>query len=95
MAEKEEPNLDQALNLLSEARKILFQQLHDPDELSHELVLGVDKLGEAIEFAENPHTEIHLCPDCGSLCCEPVAGDLYRCLSCDREYSSTNYLKEG
>ena len=61
MTKKEESNVDQALSLLSEARKILFQRLHNPEKLSQELVRGVDKLGQAIEFAENPHTEIHLC----------------------------------
>jgi hypothetical protein len=95
MTENKKPNLDQALDLLSEARNILFQQLHDPEELSHELVRGVDKLGQAIEFAENPHAEIHLCPDCGSLCSEPLAGDLYLCLCCDRKYNGANYQKEG
>ena len=95
MTENDKQHLGQALALLSEARKILFQQLHDPEQLSHELVQGVDKLGQAIEFAENPHGEIHLCPDCGSLCSEQLAGDLYLCLSCNREFDGANYQKEG
>ncbi len=86
MGETSTAKLREALGLMSEARKLLFEQLHTPGGLSQEVVEGLDRLASAFEFAENPDREIILCPACECLYWERT-GSRLRCLSCDHEWN--------
>lgn len=75
--------LDRAFTYLAEARKILFQQLHDGKNRSQGLVDGVDKLASAFELAENPRLMKYICPACESLATENREDGKFHCFSCD------------
>jgi len=79
-----------AMDLMFEARKILFHQLHCPGGLSKELIEGVDKLGLSFEFAENPDAPVMLCPQCECLYWEETEKGTYKCLCCDHEWMEMN-----
>lgn len=79
--------LDRAFTYLSEARKILFKQLHDGSTRSQGLVEGVDKLAAAFELAENPRLLNYICPACESLATESRDDGMFHCFSCDEEWS--------
>lgn len=76
-----------ALTLMAEARKILFTELHGPIESRKVLAEGLDKLGLAFEFVENPLGEVSLCPDCEGFCLEQLEEGEIKCLSCDHQWS--------
>lgn len=76
-----------AFDKMSDARSILFQELHYPACRTHELVEGVDRLGLAFEFVEHPLETVHLCPQCESFCLEVNLDGSYLCLSCDHQWS--------
>jgi len=76
-------DVENAFSFLSEARKILFQQLHEPGTRSIALVEGVDKLGAAFELAENPDCLFHICPTCESIASENLNDGTFHCFSCD------------
>lgn len=76
-----------AFELMSEARKILFSALHGPLETRERLAAGLDKLGIAFEFVENPTGEVDLCTNCGSHVLDKTAAGHTRCLSCDHQWS--------
>lgn len=79
--------LERAFTYLSEARKILFQQLHDSNSRSQGLVDGVDKLACAFELAENPSLVNKICPECESLATESREDGTFHCFSCDEVWS--------
>lgn len=76
-----------ALALMAEARKILFTALHGPMESREVLAEGLDKLGLAFEFVENPLGKVSLCPGCEGFCLEKTVDGKTKCLSCDHEWS--------
>jgi len=76
-----------ALSLMAEARKILFKELHGPIESRKILAEGLERLGLAFEFVENPLGDVSLCPDCEGFCLEKTTEGETRCLSCDHEWS--------
>lgn len=76
-----------ALGMMSEARKILFRELHYPSCRTHELVEGVDRLALAFEFVENPLGQVILCPECECFCLEIYQDGSFECLSCDHRWS--------
>jgi hypothetical protein len=76
-----------ALDMMSDARKILFRELHYPASRTHELVAGVDRLALAFEFVENPLGHVVLCPVCECFCLETRQDGSYKCLSCDHCWS--------
>lgn len=82
-----EEEMNRAFTYLSDARKILFQQLHDGENRSQGLVDGVDKLAAAFELAENPKLVRYICPECESLATENVDGGGFHCFSCDAIWS--------
>lgn len=75
-----------ALDIMSDARKILFRELHYPSCRTHELVEGVDRLSLAFEFVENPLGQVILCQECESFCLETSPDGSYECLSCDHRW---------
>jgi len=79
---------NRALALMAEARKILFTELHGPIETRQVLAEGLEKLGLAFEFVENPLGEVSLCPDCEGFCLEKTSEGKNKCLSCDHEWSA-------
>lgn len=76
----------QALTLMAEARKILFAELHKSPESRPILAEGLDRLGLAFEFVENPLGEVALCPGCEGFCLEQTKDGRTKCLSCDHEW---------
>lgn len=76
-----------ALEMMSDARRILFLELHCPGSRTQELVNGVDRLSLAFEFAENPLGRVRLCPNCECFCLETLPDGSYRCFSCDHHWS--------
>ena len=72
-----------ALGMMSDAREILYRELHYPFNRTHELVAGVDRLALAFEFVENPLGEVTLCPECECFCLETFQDGSFKCLSCD------------
>jgi len=82
-----------ALGLMTEARQILFAALHGPMETREVLAAGLDKLGAAFEFVENPLGEICLCPDCGSYALDRTAEGQNVCLSCDHEWDGARHAE--
>lgn len=87
MAEYISEEHQRALDLMSAARKILFAALHGPLASRQVLAEGLDRLGLAFEFVENPLGEVTLCPACEGFCLERSAEGTHRCLSCDHEWS--------
>ncbi|PLX83929.1 MAG: hypothetical protein C0617_09810 [Desulfuromonas sp.] len=81
-----------ALALMQEARKLLFQQLHAPGSPSKELIKGVDKLGLAFEFAENPENPLSMCPACGSFAVTETGG-IARCAGCSSSWTKPEEQK--
>lgn len=79
-----------AFGLMSEAREILFSALHGPVESRQILAEGLERLGLAFEFAENPFGTVSLCPDCENFCLEKTAEGNTRCLSCDHEWNEVS-----
>ena len=43
----------EALSLMHEARKLLFQRLHEPGGFNGKVTQSLDKLAQAFEFVEN------------------------------------------
>lgn len=78
-----------AVALMAEARKILFSALHGPVESRQVLAEGLDRLGLAFEFVENPLGEVALCPECECFCLEKTTEGTTQCLSCDKEWSES------
>lgn len=78
-----EKELNQAMTFLAEARKILFDQLHEPGTRTRELIEGVDKLASAFELIETPEKLHSICPACESLASERRDDSTFHCFSCD------------
>lgn len=76
-----------ALDMMSDARRILFHELHCSGSRTRELVNGVDRLALAFEFAENPLGTVPLCPNCECFCLETHPDGSFSCLSCDHHWS--------
>lgn len=79
--------IDKALGLMQEARKLLFQALHEKGEISQNLTKGVDKLAMAFEFVESPEDPVLMCPECGCLFYKTLQSGRYQCLSCDEKWT--------
>lgn len=75
-----------AIEKMTNARRILFRELHFPASRTHELVAGVDRLSLAFEFAEHPLETVELCPQCECFCLEIHPDGSYTCLSCDHHW---------
>lgn len=79
-----ENELDKAITFLTEARKILFEQLHEPGARTRELVDGLDKLASAFDLVEDPERLLYICPACESLASEKRDDGAFHCFSCDK-----------
>lgn len=82
-----ERDVEKAFTFLAEARRILFQQLHEPGTRSTALVDGVDRLAAAFELIEDPDRLFHICPSCESLASEALGTGAFHCLSCDERWN--------
>ena len=73
--------------MMSDARKILFHELHCLTRRTPALMKGVERLALAFEFGENPLNEVHLCPKCECFCMETHADGSFKCMNCDHHWS--------
>lgn len=76
-----------AVDLMSRAREILFSQLHGQLEARKVLAEGLDRLGLAFEYVENPLGVVTICPNCEGFCLEKTLDGKNQCLNCDHVWS--------
>jgi len=86
---------EKALALLHEARKLLFEQLHERNRATKELAEGVDRLSRAFDLLERPDEQLCLCPACQRQSFGAPRSGQSECLTRGEERRTSTQIKGG